>query len=409
MSFTNLGLAPEILHALQSTGYTTPTPIQDQAIPLALAGHDLLGCAQTGTGKTAAFILPILNRFRGEQPRRLRALILVPTRELAAQVAESARQYSRYGRLTVAVVYGGVSLLPQELQLRRGVDILVATPGRLLDHMERRNVDCRQIEVLVLDEADRMLDMGFIQDIRRVIKVLPTRRQTMLFSATLPSDIRKLAKEILKDPKLIEVTPEAPAAEGVELVVYPVSADQKKGLLKHLITAEKMTHVMVFTKTKNGANRLSLFLEKSRFKTEVIHGNKTQSARTQALEAFKRGNAQILVATDVASRGLHIEGVSHVINYDIPHLPESYIHRIGRTGRMGKKGNAISLMSPEERGSIRAIEHLMNKRIPEKQITGLTSNPVMFHRHEISQSPKRGRFGHRTGNTARRSEATFSR
>jgi ATP-dependent RNA helicase RhlE len=370
MKFNELGLAPELVRAVQDQRYETPTPIQAQGIPLALKGRDLVGCAQTGTGKTAVFVLPILHRLQTGPSNRLRALILVPTRELAAQVVESVRTYGRHLRLRSAVIFGGVGLEPQRQKLRQGVDLLVATPGRLLDHMERGNVNFRSLEVFVLDEADRMLDMGFIRDVRKIVRALPLERQTMLFSATMPEAIQQLAKEILKSPALVEVSRRSAPAEGVRQTVCSVGVPHKRHLLQHLIANEKMSQTLVFTRTKRGANKLAEFLDRSGHSVAAIHGNKSQAARTQALDSFQRGRVRILVATDVASRGLDVDGISHVVNFDVPHSPEDYVHRIGRTARAGRVGDALTLMSPEEKPLVRAIERLIGQRIPVREVTG---------------------------------------
>lgn len=392
MKFIELGLAPELVRAVQDQRYETPTPIQAQGIPVALEGRDLIGCAQTGTGKTAVFVLPILHRLRTGPAHRLRALILVPTRELAAQVSRSVLNYGRHLQLKSAVVFGGVGLEPQQQKLRQGVDLLVATPGRLLDHLERRNVDLRNLEIFVLDEADRMLDMGFIRDVRKIVRKLPSERQTMLFSATMPEAIRQLAKEILKEPVLVEVSRRSTPAEGIRQVVCPVGVPHKRHLLRHLLAEEKMLQTLVFTRTKHGANKLSEFLEKSGHPVAAIHGNKSQSARMQALESFRRGRVGILVATDVASRGLDVNGISHVVNFDVPHSPEDYVHRIGRTARAGREGSALTLMSPEERPLVRAIERLIGQRIPIREVTGYTvprdaGQPVSRHGNSLEDRP----------------------
>jgi ATP-dependent RNA helicase RhlE len=407
MKFNELGLAPELVRAVQDQCYETPTPIQAQGIPLALEGRDLVGCAQTGTGKTAVFILPILHRLRTGPSNRLRALVLVPTRELATQVVESVRTYGRYLRLKSAAIFGGVGLEPQRQKLRQGVDILVATPGRLLDHMERGNVDFRRLEIFVLDEADRMLDMGFIRDVRKIVRALPLERQTMLFSATMPEAIQQLAKEILKSPVLVEVSRRSAPAEGVRQTVCSVGVPHKRHLLQHLIAKEKMSQTLVFTRTKRGANKLAEFLDRNGHSVAAIHGNKSQSARMQALDSFQRGRVRILVATDVASRGLDVDGISHVVNFDVPHSPEDYVHRIGRTARAGRIGDAMTLMSPEERPLIRAIEKLIGQRIPIREVTGYTvpsdSTRSSNHQGHFSDRPWR------QGNPASRSSTRWNR
>ncbi len=389
MSFQQLGLAPEITRAVSDAGYRTPTPIQQGTIPGVLAGRDLIGCAQTGTGKTAAFTLPILHRLRSGSAGRLRALILVPTRELALQVHESLRTYGRHLRLSPVVVYGGVGLGPQEAALRRGADILVATPGRLLDHMERGNVRFGTLEVLVLDEADRMLDMGFIRDVRRIIRALPARRQTLFFSATMPDEVRRLSREILRDPVTVEVAPRrsAPAA-GVRQTVMPVAREHKRDLLAHLVRNEARGHTLVFTRTKHGANKLARHLEKCGHGVAVLHGNRSQAQRTRALDAFRRKRARIMVATDIAGRGIDVEGITHVVNFDLPSVPEDYVHRIGRTARAGATGAAISLMSPEERPQVRAIETLIGRAIERRPARDFTPRTGLPPARRRSRDPR---------------------
>jgi ATP-dependent RNA helicase RhlE len=362
MSFSDLGLAPELLRALAERGYTQPTPIQSQAIPEILAGRDLLGGAQTGTGKTAAFALPLLQRLA--TPGQLRALVLTPTRELAAQVAESARLYGRHTRLRVAVVFGGVNINPQIATLAAGCDLLVATPGRLLDLAQQRAVDLSRIECFVLDEADRMLDMGFIRDIRRVIRLLPARRQNLMFSATYAEPIRELARGLLRDPALIEVAPRNAAADLVTQQVYKVPKEHKRHLLAHLIEDGNWHQVLVFTRTKHGANRLTSQLESSGIRAAAIHGNKSQAARVRALADFKALKVTALVATEVAARGLDIKELPQVVNYELPNVPEDYVHRIGRTARAGASGRAVSLVSADEAPLLRDIERLLKRPLP---------------------------------------------
>jgi ATP-dependent RNA helicase RhlE len=383
MSFENLGLRAELVAAVTAKGYTEPTPIQSQAIPPILAGRDLLGGSQTGTGKTAAFTLPMLqvlseqngDSSRGKHVRKApRALVLTPTRELAAQIGESVETYGTGLNLKSTIVFGGVGIHPQINKLRAGVDILIATPGRLLDHASQRTVDLSRIEILVLDEADRMLDMGFIHDIRKILKLLPTRRQNLLFSATYSSEIKTLSDGILHDPALIEVARRNTAAERVTQVVHPVAKSDKRSLLSHLIRTGNWSQVLVFTRTKHGANRLSTQLESDGITSSAIHGNKSQNARTQALADFKTGRVRVLVATDVASRGLDISLLPHVVNFELPNVPEDYVHRIGRTGRAGEEGAAHSLVSLDERGLLRDIEKVLGNAIPVQDIEGFKTH-----------------------------------
>jgi len=385
MTFEELGLAPEIIRAVKEKKYESPTPIQAKAIPAILEGRDVIGCAQTGTGKTAGFTLPILHRLRGGRSPSLRVLVLVPTRELAAQVYESIRTYGRYLRLRTEVVFGGVGIRSQTEALRYGVDILVATPGRLLDHMRRAHVKFMNLEVLVIDEADRMLDMGFIPDVRTILKSLPHRRQTLLFSATMPEEIQKLANEILSQPKVIEIAGQGTPANGIRQTVYPVDTARKRDLLIHLIDKEKMDQVLVFTRTKHRADRLTEQLEQKGKRVAALHSNKSQGARTKALEGFRNGAIQVLVATNIAARGLDVKGISHVVNYEFPETPEDYVHRIGRTARADATGDAISLMSPNERGNLREIERLIGVKIPQITMAGFEC------RDEVLEAPVRVR------------------
>jgi ATP-dependent RNA helicase RhlE len=370
MAFTSLGLSEALLRAVAEQGYASPTPIQSQAIPAVLGGRDLLAAAQTGTGKTAAFTLPLLQRLTegagtSHRPGRSpRALVLVPTRELAAQVSDSVRVYGRHTGIQTAVVFGGVGLQPQVAALRRGIDILIATPGRLLDLVSQRHANLSGIEFLVLDEADRMLDMGFIHDLKRILGLLPKVRQNLLFSATFSEDIRRLAAGLLHQPLSIEVAPRNAPAELVSQSVYHVQKAGKPGLLAHLITSGLWGQTLVFTRTKHGANKLAEQLDRDGFRVAVIHGNKSQSARTQALAAFKDDRVQILVATDIAARGLDIQQLPHVVNYELPHVPEDYVHRIGRTGRAGADGAAVSLVCRDEAPQLRDIERLLGRRLP---------------------------------------------
>jgi Superfamily II DNA and RNA helicases len=367
MPFAVLGLLPELTRALAERGYSEPTPVQTRVIPEILAGRDLLAGAQTGTGKTAGFALPILQLLNdnAHPPKAPRALVLVPTRELAAQVNESVRTYGKHLRLRTQVIFGGVGINPQIEGLRRGTDILVATPGRLLDHAQQRTVDLSQVQILVLDEADRMLDMGFIADIRRVIKLLPRKRQNLMFSATYSDDIRRLAQTLLHQPVEIEVARRNAAVDTVEQRAYMVPKDQKRALLSHLIHDGDWSQVLVFTRTKHGANRLTKQLQEDGIEAAAIHGNKSQSARTQALANFKRFDVRALVATEVASRGLDIKELPHVVNYELPNVPEDYVHRIGRTGRAGATGVAVSLVAPDEIGLLKDIEKVLRKPIPQ--------------------------------------------
>ena len=371
MLFSDLGLSPDLLRAVADKGYDTPTPIQAQAIPAVLSGRDVLAGAQTGTGKTAGFVLPILQRLLNDtqhgSSRAPRALVLTPTRELAAQVAQSSRDYGKYVQLLTFQVFGGVSINPQISNLRSGCDVLVATPGRLLDLAQQRCVDLSKIQVLVLDEADRMLDMGFINDIRKIIRLLPQKRQNLLFSATYSDDIRGLAEKLLHDPLSIQVAPRNAAIELVEQCAYRVQKEQKRHLLVHLIQEGQWHQVLIFTRTKHGANRLTQQLEAAGIKAAAIHGNKSQAARVKALDMFKKGQITALVATEVAARGLDIKELPQVVNYELPNVPEDYVHRIGRTGRAGTAGAAISLVSGDETGLLRDIERVLRRAIPVTQ------------------------------------------
>jgi len=378
MSFSDLGLVAELVRAVSEKGYTEPTPVQCRAIPAILAGRDILAGAQTGTGKTAGFALPLLQRLAGGQrprERSVRALILTPTRELAAQVQESVRTYGRHLPLKSTVIFGGVGFNPQADALRRGVDVLVATPGRLLDHVTQRTVDLSRVEILVLDEADRMLDMGFIRDIRRVLGLLPAERQNLLFSATFSDEIRDLAGGLLDSPEHIDVAPRNTAAELVSQVVHPVDRDRKRELLSHLVSTNDWRQVLVFTRTKHGANRLAEQLGKDGIAAAAIHGNKSQGARTRALADFKSGNVRVLVATDIAARGLDIDQLPHVVNYELPNVPEDYVHRIGRTGRAGREGQALSLVCVDEHAFLRDIERLLRRELARVHVEGFHPDP----------------------------------
>ena len=383
-SFEDLGLSEALVRAVSELGYSTPTAIQQQAIPAVLSGGDLLAGAQTGTGKTAGFVLPILQRLatqsagvhsHGKSRKPVRVLILTPTRELAAQVEESVRDYGKHSKTSTAVIYGGVSINPQISALRRGVDIVVATPGRLLDHVGQRTIDLSQVEVLVLDEADRMLDMGFLPDMKRIFALLPKQRQTLLFSATFSDEIRTLAGTLLRNPTMVQVAPRNSTVEATTQRVLLVDRGRKSELLAHMINSQSWFQVLVFTRTKHGANRLAEFLNKHGVAALAIHGNKSQGARTRALSEFKSGALQALVATDIAARGLDIEQLPHVVNFDLPHVSEDYVHRIGRTGRAGATGEAISLVCADDKPLLTDIEKLIKRQVAREIIAGFEPNP----------------------------------
>ena len=377
MLFNQLGLSAELLRAIDEKGYREATPIQQQAIPLILEGRDVLAGAQTGTGKTAGFTLPLLQRLQNSRPsqRCVRALILTPTRELAAQVGESVRDYGRHLPFKATVIFGGVSINTQIFKLRKGADIVVATPGRLLDHMQRGTIDLGEVEILVLDEADRMLDMGFIRDIRKILKELPKERQNLLFSATFSKEIRRLAAALLNAPTEIQVAQRNTTVELVTQIVHPVDRSRKRELLSHRIGAENWRQVLVFTRTKHGANRLAEQLSRDGLKSVAIHGNKSQGARTRALADFKAGVFRVLVATDIAARGLDIDRLPHVVNYELPNVPEDYVHRIGRTARAGQEGHAVSLVCVDEHKLLGDIERLLNYKIAKEVIPGYEPDP----------------------------------
>lgn len=400
MSFESLGLMAELRRAVSKKGYDTPTPIQKQAIPVILEGRDLMGGAQTGTGKTAGFTLPLLQRLmetdkpaKGRRP--LRALVLTPTRELAAQVADSVRDYGQYLPLRSTVVFGGVSINPQKQKLIKGVDILIATPGRLLDHVGQRSVDLSKVDILVLDEADRMLDMGFIHDIKKVLALVPNKKQTLLFSATFSNDIKKLANGLMQSPVLIEVARQNAATETVTQVVHPVDKTRKRELLSFLIGSNNWQQVLVFNRTKHGANRLAEQLNKDGITAAAIHGNKSQGARTRALADFKAGKVRVLVATDIAARGIDIDQLPHVVNFELPNVAEDYVHRIGRTGRAGNEGEAMSLVCVDELKLLKDIEKLINREIPKDVIDGydpdpsIKAQPINKGRGQQQRSPGR--------------------
>ena len=382
MTFEDLQLAPALLKAVREQGYDVPTPIQAQAIPLILEGRDLLGGAQTGTGKTAAFTLPLLHRLTMSRSAQnkfggtgIRALVLTPTRELAAQVEESIRTYGKYLQLTSTVIFGGVGMGPQVSKLKKGVDILVATPGRLLDLQQQGMLDLGQVQILVLDEADRMLDMGFIHDVKKVLALVPKEKQSLLFSATFSDEIRDLANGLLKDPQSVQVTPRNTTVQRITQVIHPVGRGKKKALLAHIINEHNWSQVLVFTRTKFGANNVAEFLEKNGISAMALHGNKSQSARTQALAGFKSGDVRALVATDIAARGIDIDELPHVVNYEIPNVCEDYVHRIGRTGRAGSDGAAVNLVSLDEEGFMADIEHFTKQNIEVRLIEGFAPEP----------------------------------
>ena len=410
MSFESLGLAEPLLRAVLEQGYTTPTPIQVQAIPAVLSGGDVMGGAQTGTGKTAGFVLPMLHRLmatpavrdaKGRLP--IRALILTPTRELAAQVEESVRVYGKHARLTSMVMFGGVGMQPQIDKLRRGVDILVATPGRLLDHHQQRTLDLSHVQIFVLDEADRMLDMGFIHDIKKVLAIVPAQKQSLLFSATFSDEIKALADRLLNKPVLIEVARRNQTADTIAQKVHPVGRELKKDLLCHLIQSNDWHQVLVFTRMKSGANKLVEHLLKQGISAMAIHGNKSQSARTKALADFKAGELTVLVATDIAARGIDIDQLPHVVNYELPNVPEDYVHRIGRTGRAGSQGEAVSLVCVDENGFLRDIERLIKRDIPKEIVPGFAPHasekpePIVLGRMVIGEGAGRGGVRHHAG------------
>jgi len=396
MSFSTLGLSEGLLRAVADQGYTVPTPIQLHAIPAVLAGGDLLAGAQTGTGKTAGFVLPMLQRLSTNPApptngsrKSPRALILTPTRELAAQVEASIKTYGRHLKITSTAIFGGVAFGPQVAQLRRGVDILVATPGRLLDHVGQGNLNFSRVEFFVLDEADRMLDMGFIPDVKRVLAVLPKQRQSLLFSATFSREIKAFAETLLNSPRMIEVTPPNSTVDMIAQRVHPVNRDEKSKLLAFLVGHNRWQQVLVFTRTKHGADKLVGSLERDGIRAVAMHGNKSQSVRTRALADFKSGKVAVMVATDIAARGIDIDQLPHVVNYDLPNVPEDYIHRIGRTGRAGSSGEAISLVCVDERSFLRDIERLIKRSIPQEVIEGFEPNPNAVAQPVFAQRGRR--------------------
>lgn len=407
MSFTTLGLSDPILQAIQETGYTTPTPIQKKAIPLILQGNDVLAAAQTGTGKTAGFTLPLLERLiqnpmnngvHKDQPKRhIRALILTPTRELAAQVGENVDTYAKYLPYKSTIIFGGVNINKQINTVKQGVDILIATPGRLLDLVSQKVIDLSKVETLVLDEADRMLDMGFIHDIKKIVRLVPKQRQTLLFSATFSKEIKELAAGFQNNPKLIEVAAQNTAAERVEQVVHHVDRERKRELLYKLIDEGRWQQVLVFTRTKHGANRLCEYLDQRGIRSLAIHGNKSQGARTKALADFKENSIRVLVATDIAARGIDIDQLPHVVNFELPNVPEDYVHRIGRTGRAGREGEAVSLVCVDEEAYLKGIERLMGQKINKVIIKGYEVDPNI-KAEPINQGGRGQRGGRTEGN-----------
>jgi ATP-dependent RNA helicase RhlE len=397
MTFEQLGLTEELLKAVTEQGYITPTPVQQKAIPLILEGRDVLAGAQTGTGKTASFTLPLLQRLAEnsdphQKPRRVRALILVPTRELAAQVHESVITYGKFLPLHVEAVVGGASIGVQTRNLRRGCDIVVATPGRLIDHIQQRNINLSNVEILVLDEADRMLDMGFMPDVRQIMSLLPKQRQSLLFSATVPNTIKSLAASVLNNPVEVEVAKQNATADNVSERIYGINREYKRELLSYLIGSNNWQQVLVFVRTKHGADRLEKQLIEDGIRTVALHGDKTQGARNKALEYFKTGKVSVLVATDIAARGLDIDELPHVVNFDLPQVPEDYIHRIGRTGRAGSSGVALSLVCPEEAWMLVEIEKLLKRQIPRVADTGY--EPVSL---KVADTPKKNAPNKNTG------------
>ncbi len=401
MSFESLKLHPNLLKGIHDLGYTRPTPVQEEAIPHILAGRDVIACAQTGTGKTAAFVLPILHRLLSEEKKHkmgVRALIVAPTRELALQSMEHLANLSRHVHLRGHAIYGGVPMNPQIRALSQGVDIISATPGRLLDHVYQGRIDFGALEVLVLDEADRMMDMGFLPDVQKIISLLPPKRQNLIISATMPEEILKLTHRILKNPVTVQIGQKSSPASGIRHAVYPVSHEQKSELLLRLLHQTKeMESVLIFTRTKSRADRLSHFLERAGIKTSVIHGDRSQTQRYRAMEHFKRGKSQALVATDIAARGIDIKDITHVINFDVPSTPEDYIHRIGRTARAEATGDAFSLISPDEESMLKDIERVINQRLPRVTLPDFNYRKAMPHTSPPQGRPGHGRPGHPTG------------
>jgi ATP-dependent RNA helicase RhlE len=413
MTFNHLGLSTDLLRAVSKQGYTEPTPIQQQAIPPILQKQDIFASAQTGTGKTAGFTLPLLQLLSTTQTKQVvrqpRALILTPTRELAVQVNESVKTYGKYSPLKSTAIYGGVSIKTQIQTLRRGIDIIVATPGRLLDHLQQKTIDLSQVEILVLDECDRMLDMGFIQPIRKILANIPPSRQTLMFSATFSKEIQKLAKTLLNSPVEIAVAPQNTAAEQVEQTVYRVDQNRKRELLSYMIGFHNWRQVLVFTRTKHRANRLAQQLSEDGLKSAAIHGNKSQAARSRALGDFKEGKVRVLVATDVASRGLDIDHLPHVVNFELPNVPEDYVHRIGRTGRAGKEGQAVSLVCQDEYPYLKDIEKLLSQSLTKEVIAGY--EPTETVSAETEQPKRKGKKPRRSqgGKSQKLSSSSYSK
>ncbi|MCE9614370.1 MAG: DEAD/DEAH box helicase [Lentisphaerae bacterium] len=396
MPFKTLGLSDKLVQGILATGYTAPTDIQSRAIPLALEGRDIIGCAQTGTGKTAAFVLPLLNRLAAEEAagrtrHGIKALVLTPTRELALQVEESVRTYGRFLHQRSVAIYGGVGYGPQLHALARGVDIVVATPGRLIDLMGQRRVDLKHVQVLIIDEADRMFDMGFINAVRQIVKEIPTDRQTLLFSATMSPDVRELAASVQRQPKLIEVGERRNPVASVTQHLISVARDRKIDLLFQIIESEELDCVLVFSRTKHGADRIQQRLERRGIPSAALHANRTQGQRQRALDGFKRGHYRVLVATDIAARGIDVDGISHVVNFDTPAFAEDYIHRIGRTGRASATGNALTFVDPDEEDNVRKIERFIGKRIERKTVPGFATPPP------AAPAPRPASPGHRPG------------
>ncbi len=398
MSFSALNLHPSFSRALSDLGFEKPTPIQAEAIPAALAGRDVLASATTGSGKTAAFLLPILERLLGRPRGATRALVLTPTRELAAQIADDADDLARHTQLSIAAVYGGVAMGPQQRALRSGTDLIVATPGRLLDHLRSKTARLDQLEVLVLDEADRMLDMGFLPDVRRILAALPKRRQTLFFSATMPAPIVALAGEMLREPATIQLAREAAPAAGIEQAVYPVAQERKAELLAVLLERGEMQDALVFTRTKHRADRLTKYLTARKVSAGRIHGNRSQRQRTEALESFRAGRYRVLVATDIAARGIDVEELGHVVNFDVPAVPDDYVHRVGRTGRAEATGDAFTFVSPQEEGDLRRIERALGKKLPRVSVPGFEAAappPARGHqgaRRRAAHGQRRARY-----------------